>query len=168
MKQDQTETNVAGQSFSTSFTVVQTPEEVFAAVNHVRGWWSEEIEGDTDKVGAEFAYHFKDIHYCKIKIVEFIPNQRVVWQVLDNYFSFTQDKTEWKDTKIRFEIVKKDDKTELQFIHLGLVPQYECYDACSDGWSTYIKGSLRSLIMTGKGQPNVGESITESERALSS
>jgi hypothetical protein len=35
-----------------------------------------------------------------------------------------------------------------------LVPKNECYDVCSDAWSSYIKGSLRSLITTGKGQPN--------------
>jgi hypothetical protein len=30
----------------------------------------------------------------------------------------------------------------------------ECYDPCSNAWGTYINGSLRSLIATGKGQPN--------------
>ena len=34
----------------------------------------------------------------------------------------------------------------------------ECFEACSDAWGGYIKGSLRSLIATGKGQPNVKES----------
>ena len=34
------------------------------------------------------------------KIVEFIPNKKVVWLVMDNYFSFTKDKSEWKGNKI--------------------------------------------------------------------
>lgn len=155
------------QSFTTTFTVDQTPEEVFAAINNVRGWWSEEIEGRTDKLGEEFTYRFKDVHRCTMKIIEFIPNRKIVWHVLDNYFNFTQDKTEWTDTKISFEISKKNNKTEVNFTHVGLAPHYECYSACSEGWSIYITGSLRNLIMTGKGQPNVGEAITDSERALS-
>ena len=153
-------------NYTTTFTVDHTPEEAFAAINNVRGWWSEEIEGDTDKLGAEFSYHFKDVHRCKLKITEVIPGKKVVWLVLDNYFSFTKDKTEWKGTEITFEVSKKGDKTEIHFTHLGLVPEYECYDVCSDGWGTYINGSLRDLITTGKGQPNVGHAITDGERAL--
>src|SRR5712692_6745053 len=47
------------RDFTTSFTVDHTPEEVFTAINNVRGWWSEEIEGSTDKLGEEFRHHFK-------------------------------------------------------------------------------------------------------------
>jgi uncharacterized protein YndB with AHSA1/START domain len=167
MEQHHINKHVNGQNFTTTFTVDQTPEKVFADINNVRRWWSEEIEGDTDKLGAEFSYRFKDIHRCKMKIIELIPNKKVVWHVLENYFNFTQDQTEWKDTKIKFEISPKGDKTEVHFTHIGLVRQYECYNVCSDGWSTYINGSMRNLITTGKGQPNVGDAITDSERALS-
>ena len=59
------------RNFTTSFTVKQTPEAAFAAVNNVRGWWSEEIEGSTDKLNAEFKYHYEDVHRCKMKITEF-------------------------------------------------------------------------------------------------
>jgi hypothetical protein len=83
-----------------------------------------------------------------------------------NHFSFTDDKTEWTGTDIVFEISGKGDKTEIRFTHIGLVPEYECYDVCSDGWGTYINGSLRALIATGKGRPNVGDAITDSEREL--
>ena len=153
-------------NFTTAFTVIQTPEAAFAAIINVRGWWSEEIEGRTDKLGAEFKYHFRDIHRCKLKITELIPGKKIVWRVLDNYFNFTNDETEWTGTDIVFEISKKGDKTEVRFTHQGLVPDYECYDACSDGWRTYINGSLRSLIATGKGHPNVGDPMTDSERTL--
>ena len=155
------------QNYTTTFTVDQSPAEVFAAINNVRGWWSELIEGNADKLGAVVYYHHKDLHRCTFQITEFVPSKKVVWHVLQNYFPFVQDKTEWTGTEIVFEIAKKGDKTELHFTHVGLVPSYECFNVCSDGWGTYIKGSLRNLIATGKGQPNVGEAITESEKVLS-
>jgi hypothetical protein len=143
------------QNYTTTFSVDQTPKEVFNAINNVRGWWSGEIEGDTDKLGAEFTYLVPDVHWCKMKITEFIPGKKVVWHVLDSDISYVQVKNEWNDTKITFEISKKDGKTEIRFTHVGLVPAYECYNACSDAWGTLVNGSLRKLITTGKDQPNL-------------
>jgi hypothetical protein len=37
---------------------------------------------------------------------------------------------------------------------VGLVPDHECYGACSNAWGSYVNGSLRGLITKGKGQPN--------------
>lgn len=142
------------QDYTCTFSVDQTPEEVFKAINNVRGWWSEEIKGDTDKVGAVWTYHYKDVHRCKLKVTELIPGKKVAWLVLDNSFNFIKNQTEWNGTKIIFKISKKDNKTEVHFTHVGLVPQYECYNVCSDAWDSYIKGSLRSLITTNKGFPN--------------
>ena len=153
--------------FTTTIVVDETPEKVFNAITNPRGWWSEEIEGNTNNLNDEFNYHYEDIHRCKIKIIEFIPNEKVVWLVLDNYFKFTKDKSEWTGTKIIFEISEKDNKTQLRFTHQGLVPAYECYDICRDAWSTYVHNSLRSLIITGKGQPNgKGKPQTENEKKL--
>lgn len=153
-------------NYTTSFTVEQSPEEVFRAIANARGWWSQAIEGDTDRLGAVFAYHFKDLHRCRLKVVELTPNQKIVWEVLENHFTFTKDKTEWTGTKISFEITQKDRRTEVRFVHIGLVPECECYNACSEGWRTYINESLRRLITTGRGQPNVGDAVTGSEEAL--
>lgn len=146
---------MSNQNYTAAFLVDQTPEEAFAAINNVRGWWSGEIEGDTDKLGAKFTYRVPDVHYCKMKITEFIPGKKVVWHVLDSDISYVQVKTEWNDTKISFAISKKDGKTEVRFTHLGLVPAYECYSACSNAWGMLINGSLRKLITTGKDQPNL-------------
>ena len=148
---------MAEQNFTTAFTVDQTPEEVFAAINNVRGWWSGEIEGSTDKLGDVFTYRYEDVHYSKQKVTELIPGKKVVWLVLDSYLNFIKDKTEWKGTRVIFEVSKKGDKTEIRFTHQGLVPEYECFDICSNAWGSYINGSLRSLITTGKGQPNPKE-----------
>jgi uncharacterized protein YndB with AHSA1/START domain len=142
------------KDFTTTILVDNTPEEVFKAINNVRGWWSEEIEGSTVKLNSEFDYQYEDVHRCKIKIIELVPNKKVVWSVLDNYFKFTKDKSEWKGTKIIFDISEKDNKTEMRFTHRGLVPAYECYEICRDAWTGYIQKSLRNLITSGVGQPN--------------
>jgi hypothetical protein len=145
---------MSDQSFTTTFSVGQTPKEAFDAISNVRGWWSEEIDGGTAKLGDEFTYHYEDLHRCKIRVTEAIPGQKVSWLVVDNYFDFTEDKTEWTGTRISFEISENDGKTEVHFTHRGLVPEYECFDVCSNSWGSYINGSLRNLITTGEGQPN--------------
>ena len=155
--------------FTTTILVDQTPKEAFDAINNVRGWWSEEIEGSTDKLNNEFTYQYEDIHRCQMKIVEFVPDKKVVWFVMNNYFKFTKDETEWTGTKISFDISKKDNKTQIRFTHLGLVPEYECFDVCSNAWTHYIQESLSGLIATGKGQPNgKGKPSTEHEKELES
>jgi hypothetical protein len=148
---------MSDRNYTTTFTVDQTPDEVFTAINNVRGWWSGEIEGGTDKLGDEFTYRYEDVHRSKQKITESIPGKTVVWHVLDSHLNFVGDKAEWTGTDITFEISQKGDKTEVRFTHVGLVPEYECFNACSDAWGSYMNGSLRKLITTGKGEPNQKE-----------
>jgi hypothetical protein len=143
------------KSYTTSFAVDQSPEDVFADVNNVRGWWSGELDGPTDKLGAEFTYRYQDLHRSTQKIMELVPDRKVVWHVLAAEIKFVKDKNEWNDTDVVFEIAKKGDKTELRFTHLGLVPAIECYGKCAGAWDFYINESLRGLITTGKGDPNV-------------
>src|SRR5947209_895153 len=114
-------------SYTTSITVDSTPAEVFAAITDVRGWWSEEVEGSTDRVGAEFRYRGHDDadtveHLATIRVDELVPGRRVVWRVLDNSMSFIDDQTEWVDTEIRFDISAQDGGTTVRFTHAGLVP----------------------------------------------
>jgi len=139
------------EDFTITLTVDQTPEEAFAAISNVRGWWSGEIEGNTDKLGDEFTYRYEDVHRSKQKITELIPRERVVWHVLEGYVNFIQDKTEWTGTDITFDISRMGDKTVVRFTHVGLVPEYECFDSCSNAWGFYINSRLRSLITTRKG-----------------
>jgi hypothetical protein len=49
-----------------------------------------EIEGRTERLGDEFTYHYQDVHRCRIKLMEVVPNERVVWHVLDNHFNLTK------------------------------------------------------------------------------
>ncbi|MEO6548620.1 MAG: hypothetical protein ABIN94_11495 [Ferruginibacter sp.] len=56
---------------------------------------------------------------------------------------------------------------QIRFTHLGLVPEYECFEVCRDAWTNYIQKSLYNLITTGKGQPNGKDKPqTEKEKKL--
>jgi hypothetical protein len=145
------------KDFKTSILVDKSPADIIDAIVNFRAWWSEEIEGITDQLNETFFYHYKDVHLCKIKLVEIIPDKKLVYKVLDNEFNFTKDKTEWINTKLIFDILPENGKTKLVFTHEGLVPTDECYDVCEDAWTSYIQGSLYSLITTGKGKPNPKE-----------
>ena len=142
------------RGFTTTFLVEQTPAEAFAAVTDVRGWWSQQIDGDTDRLGAEFHYDNRPQHHATMRVVELVPDERVVWTCLDNHFDFIEDPTEWVGTTVRFDISAEGRQTRVTFTHAGLVPDYECFDVCSHAWGGYVGDSLKNLITTGKGNPN--------------
>lgn len=150
-------------SYHTILAVEATPERVYAAVNDVRGWWSEDLEGRTDTIGAEFAFHGNhegvNVHRALIRVTDLVPGKRVEWHVVENHFTFTSDQTEWTDTRIVFEIAPSDSGpdgrsgSEIRFSHLGLEPDDECFDVCSHAWAFFLDDSLRALIDTGAGRP---------------
>jgi hypothetical protein len=149
------------QDYTASFTVDATADEVFSAMTNVRGWWSEDIEGETDRPGAIFFYRFKDVHRGTFKITEFVPGERVVWHVLQNRFNFVADSTEWTGTDIVFELREHGPMTEFTFTHVGLNPAEECYEVCHDAWTFYVRKSLYDLITQGAGEPNRSDALSE-------
>lgn len=148
------EMKLNAKDFTSTIMVGKTPMQAFDAIKDFRAWWSEDIEGNTDQLGETFFYHYKDVHLCKIKLIEMKPGKKLVYEVVANEFSFTKDKTEWVGTKIIFDISKEGSQTKVVLTHKGLVPEYECYNVCHDAWTGFIKTSLKKLIDTGMGQPN--------------
>ena len=82
------------QNFTTEFTVEQTPEQAFAAIVDVRGWWSGEIEGATDQLDAEFTYRYQNIHRSRQRITELAPGRRVFFNDTATTEIYTDDPSE--------------------------------------------------------------------------
>jgi uncharacterized protein YndB with AHSA1/START domain len=144
------------RDFALTLVVDQTPEEVFAAVTNVRGWWSQGLVGRSAAVGDEFTYRYENLHRSTHRVIEAVPGTRVVWHTVDADLAHAKNRTEWTGTEVRFEIARKGEKTELRFTHVGLVPEFDCFESCSKGWSYFVNDSLRRLITTGKGKPTAG------------
>jgi hypothetical protein len=146
-------------NFTITFTVDRTPDQAFAAITNVRGWWSGEIDGPTDELGGEFTYRYADIHRSTQRITELIPGKRVAWRVVDGYLNFVDNPGEWTGTDITFDIAPAGDVTQVRFTHVGLAPDQECFDSCSTAWHHYIATSLRSRINDGSKPPNPEENV---------
>ena len=72
----------------------------------MRGWWSGDIDGPTDRLGGEFTYRYEDMHRSTQRITELEPGRKIVWQVIDAELSFIADKAEWTGTSIIFDIAR--------------------------------------------------------------
>ena len=86
------------------------------------------------------------------------PGIRTTWEPAGAEPVRPQQRLNQRFTRTRaggtVEISEKAGKTEVRFIHVGLLPQIECYGSGSNAWGVLINGNLRKLIATGKDQPD--------------
>ncbi|HEY9533729.1 MAG TPA: SRPBCC domain-containing protein [Mucilaginibacter sp.] len=141
------------QDFTTTILVDQTPAEAYNTILNVRAWWSglfdESFEGGSAKPGDEFSFFAGGgAHYTKQKLVELVPNKKVVWLVTEANLSFVDKTDEWNGTKISFDISQEHGKTKIVFMHIGLVPEFACYDSCAPAWTQYIQERLVNALST--------------------
>ncbi len=141
------------QNYHCSITANISAHDAFKNICKVTEWWSKNIEGKSEKRNDVFTYHSRESRVT-FKITECIPGKKIIWHVTDCYLPSFNDKTEWKNTDIIFEIIENKDSTQINFTHIGLVSEVECYESCVKGWNKYFKDSLLQLLTTGKGQPS--------------
>ncbi|GAA4359043.1 SRPBCC family protein [Microbacterium rhizosphaerae] len=138
--------------YTTTITVAATPQQAYDAISDVSGWWGR-ITGRTTAVGDEFVYVVPGLHYSGFRVTELEPGRRIAWLVTGSHVDFVDDKQEWNGTTVRFGIEPTDAGTAVTFTHEGLTPEGECYGACSNAWSMFVNGSLKTFIETGQGTP---------------
>jgi uncharacterized protein YndB with AHSA1/START domain len=139
------------QSYTTTIEITATPQEVFDRITAIPKWWSTDFEGSSVNSGDEFVIHHPDAHFSRQKLVEVIPGEKMVWQVTDSNLDWLEkNQHEWTNTRMIFELMPQGNKTVLHFTHQGLVPELECYERCTQGWSMVIGERLFNFITTGE------------------
>ena len=140
------------KNFHVAISVNASAEETIKNINAVNLWWAKSVIGKSEKLNDKFTVDFGET-YVDFQITELILNKKVVWKVLDCNLQWIKEKKEWKDTEVVFEISPENNKTKIDFTHIGLVPGVECYNDCESGWTGHITNSLVKLINEGKGMP---------------
>lgn len=138
------------QNFSYTFTTSKSSAEVFKILIDPKSWWTglheEIITGNSEKLNDEFSFSAgNSAHNSVQKLIEIIPNEKIVWEVVDSNLTFLSHPDEWKGTTISFEIGIENALTKIIFTHDGLKPQFECFGSCSNAWTQYLENLNRNL-----------------------
>ena len=141
------------QDYHTSMTVNMPPSEAFDKISRVPEWWGTDFQGQSRHVGDVFTIRFQSGDVYTIKIVDVVPDKKVVWQVIDSNRPSLKDPHEWTGTQIVWEIAAHSNATQIDLTHVGLVPDIECYEECSQGWNFLLQKSLLTLLTENQGNP---------------
>ena len=138
------------QNFSYTFTSSKSPNEIFNRLIDPKKWWNdlhdEIITGKSEQPNDVFIFDAGNgIHHTEQKLVEVIPDKKIVWEVTDSNLTFANKTNEWTGTKIGFDISAKDHQTQVVFTHEGLTPEFECYGGCSGAWTQYLEKLEKEL-----------------------
>lgn len=139
--------------YHSSITADIAPQEAFDKIVRVSGWWAKDFEGKSEEPNDVFTVRFPNGDRYKVKVAEIIPNKKIVWEVIDSYQGWHNDHTEWIGTKIVWEVFPQKDGVEVKLTHSGLVPEFECFDKCSQGWDYLMQKSLSRFLTENTGLP---------------
>lgn len=123
------------------------PREVYQALatrERLAGWWASDTQGQTG-LGGVIHFRFGDRGSVDMKVLELVPEQRVVWEV-------TVGPAEWIGTRIVWALAAEGGGTTIRFRHQGWREQVDFMGHCSSKWASFLM-SLKALLETGKGAP---------------
>ena len=141
------------KDYQSNISVNATPAAAYDAICRVADWWASSFRGASRWAGDGFSVRFGKTT-VDFRVVEAIPERKLVWLVTDCHLDWLEHKKEWKDTRISWEIMPGGKQTRIDMTHVGLVPEAECYNNCREGWDFYVKESLFKLLNEGKGVPH--------------
>lgn len=133
------------------------PSAVYAALTTpkgLRGWWTQNCDVATEVGGilrVRFGHSYKNMRIERLE-----PGHEVRWCCTGAHIAVDQlaQKDEWVGTHLVFRLTPDgEERTRLDFEHVGLVPAFQCYDLCSNGWRHYLN-SLQQFVETGRGTPH--------------
>jgi hypothetical protein len=155
------------KSYSTTVLVDQSPLHVFNAISEVPQWWTKDFEGNSKAIHDEFIIHHPGMHYSKHKLIEVKAGSKIVWLVTESIlYWLPEDRAEWTNTKMIFEISEKAGKTVLHFTHEGLIPEQKCYTMCAFGWDLIIKSWLPYFINHSTASPDMNRAAEIRDQAF--
>ncbi len=144
--------------FTRSISAAVSAEEAIKKISNVPGWWGITFSGSAEKQGDQFVVKMGGDSFFDFTVTELAPRKKVVWLVTDCYMPWYNDKKEWANTRLIFDLTENKGETAIKFTHEGLTPNVECYKDCEPGWTHWIVTSLHSYLTTGEGkfrQPTV-------------
>jgi hypothetical protein len=132
-------------SYTTAIEISKSADDVFDHILHdVSKFWPENFEGTSSKLNDEFIFRSEGGHYSKNKVIELVPDKRVVWLVTESIRP--ADNFNWTGTKMIFELISKGNTTVLEFTYNGFILDNE-YDRLVQICDFVIKENLYNFLI---------------------
>lgn len=146
MMQDLSEVD---SSYSRSVEVNARPEVIFHALTQdLQGWWGA-MDVPVTGLGDQFTVSWGEPWY-RFEVSVFEPPNMLSWTCIDAnqiIAGLEGVQKEWVGTHLHWRIEAIDpDSSGLTFTHLGLVPDFICYDFCAATWDQFIGERLKSYL----------------------
>lgn len=145
------------QSYTKKLSVSVNAESVFKAITkEIDKWWTIDTN-EAVTIGEILTVKFGEPYFMSMRIENSIPNKLLIWNVVGANMFIEEGRTggndEWVGTNIQWKITETEDGSEVSLFHEGLVPSFECYDTCKNGWDYFLE-SLKQFLDTGIGSPH--------------
>jgi hypothetical protein len=141
---------MGNKNYHKSIIVNASAEEAMEKISQVNRWWKNDFKGSAEKLNDKFTVPFGDSSFVDFCVSQFVPGKMTVWKVTDCFLPWFQDKKEWNNSEVVFELLEENGKTKIDFTHAGLIPELECYGVCEKGWEGHIN-TLDQFINKGVG-----------------
>ena len=138
------------KSYTHKITVALASNTIFDAITQeMSNWWTEMSSG-VREVGDKTTAKFKDGTTWSFELVKLEKNKLIELHCYHaNHIhpvTTPEMRTEWKNTRLRFDIVPRDGNTDIQFTHIGLSPETKCYDICCSGWDHFFGSAFYAYL----------------------
>jgi hypothetical protein len=143
-------------NYTREIVVSTTPTEAYKALTTgFKEWWTTDCNPVTD-TGDIITFKFGP-SYWVMRTNNLVPAKLVELECTEAHHVHdglpSTILSEWKGSKLIWEILKQDEKTKIVLTHEGLVPSLECYEVCEQGWDYFFVNSLKQYLDTGEGSP---------------
>ncbi len=133
------------ENYSTKISVNASAVTVFNALNEgMNSWWGS-ISNSKFGANGQFTITFNNGYWWTFKIIEFTPNNELIWKCIDGEPEFNK---EWIGHVLHWQIAQDGDQTIIDFHQVGLTPELKCYDVCSSTWDMFITEKLKGYLNT--------------------
>lgn len=117
--------------------------EAISTINGLSNWWTAQTAGNSEK-GDFIQFNFADHGGPKMKVIEVVPNEKVVWECVESPHG-------WVGHTYTFLLDENEGKIRVRFSHDGFPEQDDFYAICNFSWGRYME-SLRQYCQTGNGE----------------
>jgi uncharacterized protein YndB with AHSA1/START domain len=129
--------------------IASQPDKVFDAITSQEGlssWWTTDSLLEKPIVGgiAEFGFNNRAVVF-KMRIDKLVASKLVLWKCVEG-------PKEWKGTRLRWEISKIKNGTDLQFTHSKWKSTDGYFRMCNSTWGELMY-RLKSYLESGRVDP---------------